>query len=341
MDNLKPAANWEDSSMTFIKKVLSAAAFVSALTMSASYVTLAADDDHKDEWSKITILFVPWSQSSNSFFEAVVNGAKDAAADQGVNIDIKFGEEDMKNQLSILETGIANKVSGIAVNVADDDAYDKILCDAAKNGMPIVTFNIDDSKGAEGLCRMAFMGQNFVETGYLIGKRMIKEHGIKSGDLVFTPVEAPQATYAVLRHAGVKKAMDEIGATTEVLGTGNDHAQALNLMTQYLLGHPDVDAVIGLGQTPTSQAVQAIKDAGLKIPAGGFDVSKSILENIKNGELTATVDQQPYSQGYYAITQLALNIKYGLYPSEMDTGGAGLIDKTNYQFAEKWAGPVR
>lgn len=327
--------------MTLFKKILSTAALTSALAMSASYITLAADSDHKEEWAKFTILFVPWSQSSNAFFEAVVNGAKDAAEQQGVKLDIQFGEEDQKNQLGILETGIANGVSAIAVNVADDDAYDKLLCDAAAKGIPIVTFNIDDSKGAEGLCRMAFMGQNFVDTGYLIGKRMIKDHGLKKGDHVFTPVEAPQATYAVLRHAGVKKAMDEIGATTEVLGTGNDHAQALNLMTQYLLGHPDTDAVIGLGQTPTSQAVQAIKDAGLKIPAGGFDVSKSILENIKNGELTATVDQQPYSQGFYAVTQLALNLKYGLYPSEMDTGGSGLIDKTNYQFAEKWAGPVR
>ena len=141
-------------------------------------------------------------------------------------------------------------------------------------------------------------GPDFVETGYLIGKRVIKDHGIKSGDHVFTPVEAPQATYAVLRHAGVTKAMDEIGATTEVPGTGNDHAQALNLMTQYLLGHPETDAVVGLGQTPASQAVQAIKDAGLKIPAGGFDVSQSILDDIKSGALTATVDQQPYSQGF-------------------------------------------
>lgn len=327
--------------MLLYKKLLAGAVIATALTLSTSTATLAIDAEPKDEWSKITILFVPWSQSSNSFFEAVVNGAKDAAAQQGVNLDVQFGEEDQKHQLGILETGIANKVSGIAVNVADDDAYDDILCGAVKQGIPVVTFNIDDSKGADGLCRMAFMGQNFVDTGYLIGKRMIKDHGIKKGDLVFTPVEAPQATYAVLRHEGVKKAMDEIGATTEILGTGNDHAQALNLMTQYLLGHPDVDAVVGLGQTPTSQAVQAIKDAGLKIPAGGFDVSKEILDQIKTGELTATVDQQPYSQGFYAVTQLALNIKYGLYASEMDTGGAGLIDKTNYQFAEKWAGPVR
>ena len=41
------------------------------------------------------------------------------------------------------------------------------------------------------------------------------------------------------------------------------------------------------------------------------------------------------------MTQLALNLKYGLYPSEMDTGGLGLVDKTNYQYAVKWAGPVR
>ena len=48
----------------------------------------------RPKWSKIHILLVPWSQSSNAFFEAVVNGAKDAAAQQGVNVDIQFGEED-------------------------------------------------------------------------------------------------------------------------------------------------------------------------------------------------------------------------------------------------------
>jgi len=318
------------------------AALAAATTLVLGAGASFAQTQEKD-WSHINILFVPWSQSSNPFFEAVVNGAKDAALQQGVNIDVQFGEEDQQHQLGILETGIANKVSAIAVNIADDNAYIDVLCKAMNEGIPVVTFNIDDSRhGAPGsTCRMAFMGQNFVDAGYVLGKRMIAEHGLKKGDVVFTPVEAPQATYAVERHAGVQKALDEIGATSEILGTGNDHAQALNLMTQYLLGHPDTAAVIGLGQTPTSQAVQAIRDAGMSISAGGFDVSSEILENIKNGELTATVDQQPYSQGYYAVTQLALNLKYGLYPSEMDTGGTGLIDKSNFEKAVEWAGPVR
>src|SRR5690606_34091858 len=148
---------------------------------------------------------------------------------------------------------------------------------------------------------LAFMGQNFVDSGYALGTRMIKEHGIGEGDLVFTPVEAPEGTYAVLRHRSVQNALDEVGARSEILGVTNDHGVALDRMTQYLLGHPDTKAVIGLGQTPTSQAVRAIRDTGMDIPAAGFDISESILQNIADGDLTAAVDQQPYSQGYYAV----------------------------------------
>ena len=329
--------------MQSLTKLMAASAMGAALSLFGAFGAGAVDADQKAEWSKINILFIPWSQSSNAFFEAVVNGAKDAAAQQGVKLNIQFGEENQEREKTILETGIANKVSGIAINIADDTAYKDDMCKAMAGGIPVVTFNIDDSRhGAPGSsCRMAFMGQNFIAAGYVLGKRMIAEGHLKKGDNVFTPVEAPEATYAVQRHEGVQKALSEIGATSEMLGTGNDHAQALNMMTQYLIGHPKTAAVVGLGQTPTSQAAQAIHDAGLKIPAGGFDVSKEILDDIKNGRLIATVDQQPYSQGFYAVTQLALNLKYGLYPSEMDTGGTGLIDKSNYEAAVKWAGPVR
>lgn len=322
--------------MTFRKRA-AATALATALCMPG---LLAARDSDQD-WSQIDILVLHWSQASNPFFGAVNAGVTDAAEDQGVSVDIQFGEEDPVTTSNILEAAIANQVEAIAVGIADDNSYDDILCRARDAGIVVVTLNIDDSEGAAGTCRLAFMGQNFVDAGYALGKRMIAEHGIGQGDLVFTPVEAPEGTYAVLRHQGVAKALAEVGATAEILGVGNDHGNALNLMTQYLLGHSDVKAVIGLGQTATAQAVQAIKDAGLSIPAGGFDISESILQDIADGTLTAAVDQQPYSQGYYAVTQAALAVKYGLYPSEMNTGGAGLVDKTNYQAAVEWSGKTR
>ena len=137
--------------MHYLSKFVSVAALVASLSFIAAPAAYAVDAEHKAEWSKISILFIPWSQSSNAFFEAVVNGAEDAAVQQGVNVDIQFGEEDANKQKTIFETGIANKVSGIAINIADDNAYVETACMAMKEGTPIVTFNIDDSRhGAPG-----------------------------------------------------------------------------------------------------------------------------------------------------------------------------------------------
>jgi simple sugar transport system substrate-binding protein len=276
---------------------------------------------------KITLII--YTDASVEFFGPVVQGAKDAAQATGVSLDIQYGDNKPEKQTNLIETATANKVDGIGVIINDDNAFSDAICKAVKAGIPVVSFNVDHSKGAAGSCRMAFMGQSFVDTGYLIAKRMIKDHGIKQGDLVFTPVEWPEATYAVQRYAGVKKALDEVGAKSELIGVGGNLADAQTKIVQYLLGHPETKAIIGLGSVPLTVSPKAITEAKMKIPLGGFDLTKDIIAGIEDGTITATVDQQPYSQGYYAVTQLALAHKLGLYPSDMNTGGLGLVDKTN------------
>ncbi|MEQ8965859.1 MAG: substrate-binding domain-containing protein [Azospirillaceae bacterium] len=322
-----------------VPKFVCAAVLSAGLMAGAAMPASAADSDY--DWSGIDITFIVWTAEDVEFFVPSINGARDAAAQQGINLDIQFGDGDTVTQNNIIETSIANEVDGIAVSIWDDEAFDEAVCAAMEAGIPVVAHNIDDSQGADGTCRLAYIGQDFVETGYAIGQRMIEEHGIGEGDLVFTPVEFPEAVYAVYRHEGVAMAMEEVGATTELLGTGSDHSEALNIMTQYLIGHPETVAIIGLGSSPTSVAVRAANEAGLDIPTGGFDVTPEIIDAIKDGTMTATVDQQPYSQGYYAVTQLALMAKYGHFPSDMNTGGSGLLDSTNVETAEEWAGITR
>jgi simple sugar transport system substrate-binding protein len=288
------------------------------------------------------VTMIVYAAQSVEFFVPVTNGAKDAANMFGIDLDIQYSDGDPVKQNNQIETAIANKVDGLAVSISDDNAFSTNLCKAASSGMAVVSFNVDSSKGAAGgTCRMAFMGQNFVDTGYLIAQRMIKDAGIKSGDLVLTPVEAPEAVYAVQRYAGVKKAMDEIGAKTELLGTGFNLADAQTKEVQYLIGHPETKAIIGLGSVPLTVAPKAIQEAKMTIPLGGFDLTQDIITGIENGTIIATVDQQPYSQGFYAVAQLALYFKYGLYPSDMATGGLGLVDKTNVATVKALVGPVR
>ena len=74
----------------------------------------------------------------------------------------------------------------------------------------------------------------------------------------------------------------------------------------------------------------ALKQVGLKnVAVGGFDLSSVIVQGIKDGQIIATIDQQPYSQGFMSVMQMALYLKYGLHPSSIPTGGTGMIDKTN------------
>jgi simple sugar transport system substrate-binding protein len=290
---------------------------------------------------RFRITLINYTDPSVEFFVPLEKGAKDAAALFDVDMDIQYGNSDPVTQNSLIETAIANQVNGLAVMIQDDTAFDDSICAAMAAGIAVVSLNVDDSQGAAGNCRMAFMGQNFVATGYLIGQRMIKDHNIGAGDLVFAPVEAPEAVYAVQRAEGLKKAMDEVGATTDVVGVGFNLADAQTTEVQYLLGHPETKAIVGLGSVPLTVAPAAIGEAGVNIPIGGFDLTAEIIQGIEDGTITATVDQQPYSQGFYAVTQLVLYLKYGLYPSDMDTGGNGLVDASNVSKVAELTGTYR
>lgn len=291
--------------------------------------------------SKPKITMIVYTGPGLPFFNPVLQGAKDAAAEQGVDLDIQYGNNDQVTENNLIQTAMANKVAGIALSIWDDKAFHKNICAAVAAGIPVVAFNVDNSKGAAASCRQAYIGQDFVDAGYVVGKRLIQTAHLGKGDLVFTPVEFPDAVYATLRHQGVQKALDEVGAKSEIVGTTGDPSGARTAMVQYLIGHPDTKAILALGLEPLIEALPALKEAKMDLPVAGFDLSSEVLDGIKGGKIIATVDQQPYSQGFYAVTELALEVKYGLYPADVKTGGSGLVDKTNYEAAVKFAGTYR
>jgi ABC-type sugar transport system substrate-binding protein len=290
---------------------------------------------------KYKFTMVIYGTVGNPFWKKVVAGAKDGASGLGADLDIQYADDDSVKQVSILETAIVNRMDGIGIIINLDDAYTKIIQKAREAGIPVVAYNIDSTKAAAGTARMAFVGQDFVTAGYLITKRLIATYGIKSGDHVVCPVEHPEAVYAAMRYEGVKKALDEVGASSEVLNTGGVSLDdTLTKLTQYLLGHKNTAAVLAMGGMPMEMAPKAIADAGLKIPNAGFDITKTIIDNIKSGKSLATVDQQPYYQGLFTIVQLYFNKRFGLLPCDINTGGA-IIDKTNADAVLKFADTVR
>ena len=64
--------------------------------------------------------------------------------------------------------------------------------------------------------------------------------------------------------------------------------------------------MLGVGPVITLSALRAANDLGRDVTIGGFDLGEELLQNIIDGNVLFTVDQQQYLQGYLPILQLFL-----------------------------------
>ncbi|MCC5875138.1 MAG: substrate-binding domain-containing protein [Candidatus Sumerlaeia bacterium] len=295
--------------------------------------------DRSSENQRYTLII--YDSPGNPFWTKVRAGAREMGDMIGASIDVQFANNDPVRQNDILETAISNRVDGIGITLNHDDAFNENIDRAIALGIPVIAFNIDHTKGAEGSSRMAYIGQDMETAGELIARRLVEEANLKAGDLVVCPVENPQAIYARARFNGVMKVFDEHGIQGRMLNTGPvSLEETLNRLTQYLLGHPETKAIMALGGMPHEMAPQALVEASREMPIAGFDLSDRICENILAGKSIATVDQQPFYQGSLAIKMLYYYNRYSLLPCDVNTGGA-IVDATNVEDVMDLAGTVR
>ena len=319
-------------------KLLHSAALAAAAGLLA--LTLAQPSMARMDNDEVDITYIIYDSPGNIFWEPALTGVREAAEMLGVNVDIQYSEGDVVKQLNIIETAMANKVDGLAFLVSVDNAFIEIIAKARAEGFGVVLFN-DDPANAAKTETLSYVGQDFQESGYKITKILMERWGLKAGDHVAAPVEIPDWSYAFARHEGVQRALDEIGVTSEMFGTGVPLGPARTAIAEYLIGHPETDAIISLGGTPAAVAPQAAEEAGREgLPNGGFDINEPIMNNIMSGKTTAVIDQQPYYQGFLPILFLTNFKRYGLAPANFNTGLA-VVDADNGAFVQNLAGTYR
>jgi simple sugar transport system substrate-binding protein len=292
----------------------------------------AADD-------AVDVTFIIYTAPGDPFWNPVIHGAEEAAKDRGVKLDIQYADQDPVKQNNLIETAIANKVDGIALVNWLPDAFTANIAKARAAGIAVVTFDTDDPK-PNATESQAYVGQDFFAAGQRIARKIVEAGKLKSGDHVVAPVEDADAFYGVERYRGIKSVLDQAGITSERLDASPTMATELTRISEYLVGHADTKAIIGLGSVVTEIAPQAAAEAGLKIAIGGFDLSPGIIDNILAGKLIATVDSGAYYEGYMPVVMLHYFVKYGVPPSSIPIGGT-IIDAGNAELVKKFAGTYR
>jgi simple sugar transport system substrate-binding protein len=276
-----------------------------------------------------------YDPASDAFWNQILTGAEDAAKLTGLNVTHQTTDgTDPSKMTDLISAAIANKPAAIFVSF-NDPAWEGAACEAADAGIPVFAYNVPPAQQAKtDGCTKAFVGQDFFEVGTLVGQRLMEEVDLSSGDTVMCPAEEPDQQYAIQRGGGVEDALAAVGVKCSYLRTSGEDGEALNNMQSWLTANKDVKAIVPLGGTPHRNAVAAEDASGVEVPIIGFDTSPQVIDGIKSGRIIATADQQGYVQGFQTVMQGALFLDFGISPSNINSGGNDLIDKTNVSVLE-------
>lgn len=330
---------------TATRSLLGAIALAGAAALALSGCTAAGSADTGDASAlssgysgradnRSAYFFTYYNPASDPFWAQILKGGEDAAELGNLDLTHQTAEGDPDKMVDLVATAIATKPALILMPFNEGEKWSGVACDAHDAGITVIAYNVPAPESAAD-CVSGFVGQDFTEVGTIVGERLLSEVDLKQGDKVMFPAEEPEQDYAIKRGGGVQKALDSVGATGEYLRTSGADEEALNAMTAWLTANPDVKAIVPLGGTPHRNVVAAMEAAGVSVPVVGFDTSPQVIQGIKDGKILATADQQGYVQGFQSVTQGVLSIDFGLSPANINSGGLGLIDKSNVSFLEE------
>jgi simple sugar transport system substrate-binding protein len=271
---------------------------------------------------KFTVAMITHEQPGDSFWDKIRAGAQQAAKDTG--IDLKYSNNnDSGQQATLVQNAIDSKVNGIAVTLAYPDAVGPVAQKAVQAGIPVVGFNSGINDYTKYGIDMYF-GSDEDVAGQAVGTRMAQAGGGKAICVIQEQGHVALET----RCAGVKKTFPN---TENLQVTGTDLPSVQQTIGAKLQQDPSINWVVTLGAPYALAALQAKTDAGSQAKIATFDLNADAANAIKDKKIEFSVDQQPYVQGYMAVTSLFLNLTNG---NDIGGGkpvltGPSFVDSTN------------
>jgi simple sugar transport system substrate-binding protein len=298
----------------------------------ASTTSKSKDSVALTQGSGLTIAMVTHSDEG-SFWAVVKKGAQQAAKDEGVKLIWSPSNNDPQKEAQLIDAAVSQKVDGLAVSVPNADAIKGSLAKAKAAGIPIITLNSGAEQFQE-LGAITHVGQTEEIADKAAGAKL-KAAGVKK---VLCVIHEQSNIGLQQRCQGVKEGFGGPVTNQQVKGP-SDIATTQTEIKSKLQADKSYDAVMALNPDIGAAAVTAVKGASSDAKIATFDLSPTLIKDIKAGTVLFAVDQQQYLQGYLPIVFLKLfkqnaNTVGGGQPV---LTGPGFVDKSNAATVEKLA----
>ena len=258
----------------------------------------------------------------NPFIQQIIDGAKFAAADLGVDLQVVGPEGGSPDeQLALIQGLVSTGVQGIATSVPGATLADPIN-EIIAAGTPVVQFNLLD-KGVNA----PYVGERSVESGRKLGAAVIEKLG-GTGATGKVIVGNCLPGYPVLenRQKGVLEALATAPGLTMV-GPFDVKTSATENYAAWeaaYTANPDAVAAIGLC-APDVTSLGQLQAANPETPfvSGGYDLTAENLAALKAGNAYISLGQTPFMQGYLPIKILVDKITGA---TDVDLTKGGFLD---------------
>lgn len=264
------------------------------------------------------VIRVSYHDVSNEFAPFIKAGVERAARELGVDA-VMVGPVGAAadQQVAELENLIQAGVDGIAISSASTDALAPLINRAVEMGIPVVTYNTDNPSSD----RLAFAGQDLVQSGREAGELMAKVLG-GNGNVLITTLDAA-AQWSLDRESGAREALANYPGIKVVstINTGTEPQQIYASIENAMLANPNVDGILSLECCSTPAAGEYVKRNNLasQVKVVGFDLLPATVGLVQEGIVSATIDQNPEQQGFEAVRML-VDALHGQAVADVDTG---------------------
>jgi ribose transport system substrate-binding protein len=271
--------------------------------------------------------------TTHEFWKSVHAGAVKASRELGVEIVWKgpLKEDDLQQQIEVVQSFVAQGVSGIVLAPLNDKGLAPAVKDAALAKVPVVIFDSD----LQGDAFTSFVATDNKAAGKLAGERMATLLDKKGKVVVLRYQEGSAST--TLREQGFLdaiKAFPDIqivsenqhgGATTESASAASE-----NLLVSLKAAEGGVTGVFCPNESTTFGMLLALEKASLagKMRFIGFDASDKLVSALDAGKIDGLVVQNPFRMGELALTTIVKHLRGEKVLRRIDTG-ARIVDKAS------------
>lgn len=282
--------------------------------------------------SKTRIAVIP-KGTTHEFWKAVHAGAIKASRE--INVDVVWKgpleEDDLKGQIDVVQSFVAQGVSGIVLAPLNDKALEKPVADAVNAKIPVVIFDSD----VAGDKHKSFVATDNEAAGRMAGEKMATLLGRKGKVAILRYQEGSASTNK--REQGFLEAIRKIetitivsdnqygGATTE---SAFEKAESLLAAQNAVTG--GIQGVFCPNESTTFGMLLALRKSNLagKVSFVGFDASDKLVAALREGHISALVVQDPFKIGYESVRTMAELLAGKPIEARIDTG-ATIVDRSN------------